>query len=56
MLIPSPRFRVKHQIHDQRRLNVAKRLRLLEMARIFESPEEKKARQDLINLRCQDWK
>lgn len=41
---------------DKRLKDLEKRLDLLRMARVFESPEEKQARADLLKLRNQDWK
>lgn len=47
---------IRRAIAEQRRKDLEKRLDLLRMARIFDSPEEKKARADLLKLRSQDWK
>jgi len=48
--------KVKRRIHDQRRKNVEDRIKIRQMARVFERPEERHNRESLEQLRWQDWK
>ena len=56
MLLTFPHFKIRHEIHEQRRKNIADRLKLMQMARVFESDSDRQQREALEQLRRQDWK
>jgi len=50
------RLFIRKAIHDQRRENLLAEIRHRQMARVFETQEERTKRLALEKLRSQDWK